>query len=253
MADIIDFNKKKKAASGGAPFDIASLIGKTMPENELTGQVVTAIADKMSRLILLTEIAKEASGLIQDAGFDPDEFNLDDEAFNIFLTTEIEEGDLEHMSTNQLWNGPRFYFEGQGFEVRVASTVAFDADDNTVFSIDILKLDDGADRWLFWSNGGWQAGPPEDVFDYVDALHQDMLDEDDDGEYSWSGDDDDDEWESSIDSMMMPPNVIEALRRAGIVKIADLAHMTDAELLSIKGIGKKSLADIREALEYEDD
>lgn len=51
----------------------------------------------------------------------------------------------------------------------------------------------------------------------------------------------------------MPPNVIEALQRAGIEKIADLARMTDTELLAIRGIGKKSLADIREALEYEDD
>lgn len=36
--------------------------------------------------------------------------------------------------------------------------------------------------------------------------------------------------------MILPPNVIEALHRAGIVKIADLARMTDSELLSIKGI-----------------
>ena len=182
-----------------------------------------------------------------------DGFDLDDETFNAFLLTEIEEADLEHLSSDQLWNGPRFYYEGQGFEVRVASTVAFSEDDNTVFSIDILKLEDGADHWLFWSDGKWQAGPPEDVFDYIDALRQDMLDEDDDGEYAWFDDDDDDEWENSVGSMLLPPNVIEALQRAGIEKIADLARMTDTELLAIRGIGKKSLADIREALEYEDD
>ena len=79
----------------------------------------------------------------------------------------------------------------------------------------------------------------------------DMLDDDDDGEYEWF-DDEDEEWESSIDSMLLSPATIDALHAAGIYAIDELKKMSDTELLHIKGIGKKRVEEIKEALEYED-
>lgn len=52
--------------------------------------------------------------------------------------------------------------------------------------------------------------------------------------------------------MMLSPAVITTLHGAGIYTIDELREMTDEELLQIKGIGKARVAEIREALEYED-
>ena len=82
-------------------------------------------------------------------------------------------------------------------------------------------------------------------------MRDDMLDDDDDGEYEWF-DDEDEEWESSIDSMLLSPATIDALHAAGIYAIDELKKMSDTELLHIKGIGKKRVEEIKEALEYED-
>lgn len=249
MADIIDFNSKKQ--QDNTIRDLASMLGAEMPNNGLFEQVSEAIGDKMTRLALLYQIAKEACALIEAAGLDPNGFDLDDDALDAFFTAEIEEADLEQLPPELLWNGPRLWCEGQGYEVRVASTVVIAGEENTAYAIDILKLEEGADHWLCWTEGKWQAGPPEDAFEYVDALRHDMLDGDDDGECDWF-DDEDEEWDASVESMVLPQNVINTLIKAGINKIEDLKHMTDAQLLAIKGIGKKALADIHEALEYED-
>ena len=65
-------------------------------------------------------------------------------------------------------------------------------------------------------------------------------------------DEDDDEWESSIDSMILSPGTMTVLHEAGIHTIDELKELTDAELIRIKGIGKARVAEIREALEYEE-
>jgi DNA-directed RNA polymerase alpha subunit len=94
-----------------------------------------------------------------------------------------------------------------------------------------------------FNEGTWYEGPPEDVFDFLIAQREDAI---------IDGDEWDEEWEASIDSMLLPPNVINALHNAGFHEIEELKKLSDADLLKIKGIGKKSLEDIREALEYED-
>lgn len=257
MADFVDFNdvkrkQSKKNAQNESISEIAALFEGDRPDNALLEQTARAVMDKAARLALLTEIAREACTLIKKAGFDPGAFELDEDALNYFLIAEIDEADLEDVSPDVLWNGPRYCFEGKGFEVRVASTVAIRDEESMAFSIDILKLDDGKDHWKTWVNGKWQAGPPEDAFEYIDAMRTDMLDDDDDGAYPWFDDDGDDAWESGVESMLLPPNVIRALLEAGIEEIDALKQMTDEQLLAIKGIGKKSLADIHDALEFED-
>ena len=68
----------------------------------------------------------------------------------------------------------------------------------------------------------------------------------------WDDEDDDDEWEASIDSMILSPGTVTALHNAGIHTIDELKGMADEQLLRLKGIGKARVAEIREALEYED-
>ena len=64
--------------------------------------------------------------------------------------------------------------------------------------------------------------------------------------------DDDEDWENSIESLMVTPGIIAALGRTGIETIDQLAEMTEKEVLAIKGIGKKALEDIKDALDFED-
>ena len=61
-----------------------------------------------------------------------------------------------------------------------------------------------------------------------------------------------DEWASPIESMLLSPGTVTVLHEAGIHTIDELKGMTDEELLQIRGIGKARVAEIREALEYED-
>ena len=52
--------------------------------------------------------------------------------------------------------------------------------------------------------------------------------------------------------MLLSPGTVTVLHEAGIHTIDELKELTDAELIRIKGIGKARVAEIREALEYED-
>ena len=79
------------------------------------------------------------------------------------------------------------------------------------------------------------------MFDFLTAEREDIWD-----------DDDDDEWESSIDSMLLSPGTMTVLHEADINTIDELQGMTDEQFLRIKGIGKARVAEIREALEYEE-
>ena len=255
MADFVDFNdvkrkQSKKDAQNEPISEIAALFGGDQPDNALLEQTARAVMDKAARLALLMEIAKEACTLIKKAGFDLDTFVLDRGALNYFLMAGIEEANLEDLPREGIWNGPRYFFEGDDFEVRVVSTVVIRDSESMAFSIDILKLYDDEDHWKIWAKGQWQAGPPKGAFEQIDAMRMHMLDEDDDEAHLWS--DDGDAWELGVEYMLLPPNVIRALLNAGITEIDTLKQMTDEQLLAIKGIGKKSLADIHDALEFED-
>jgi DNA-directed RNA polymerase alpha subunit len=107
--------------------------------------------------------------------------------------------------------------------------------------IDLLRIAEDDSHWQMYNAGKWYEGPPADVFDFLTAEREDIWD-----------DDDDDEWESSIDSMLLSPGTMTVLHEADINTIDELQGMTDEQLLRIKGIGKARVAEIREALEYEE-
>ena len=52
--------------------------------------------------------------------------------------------------------------------------------------------------------------------------------------------------------MLLSPGTMTVLHEADINTIDELQGMTDEQLLRIKGIGKARVAEIREALEYEE-
>ena len=52
--------------------------------------------------------------------------------------------------------------------------------------------------------------------------------------------------------MLLSPGTMTVLHEADINTIDELQGMTDEQFLRIKGIGKARVAEIREALEYEE-
>lgn len=191
----------------------------------------------------------------------PDHFELDEDSYDRFMDLEIDERDeKEFMSTvddetldsrEYIWNGPWFDCEDGNTTYRVATSVILNAQGIGVLGMDLLRRGWDDDFWEMFDGKNWLEGPQEDVFDYLVSMRDDMLDDDDDGEYEWF-DDEDEEWESSIDSMLLSPATIDALHAAGIYAIDELKKMSDTDLLGIKGIGKKRVEEIREALEYAD-
>ena len=221
----------------------------TLPQNGILAEAEELVAELTGRALLYTGIATKASETISNAGLNPDHFELDEDSFGRFLQLEIQDGDIGEDALEDrenLWNGPWFDAEDGDMDYRVATTVIINTKGIVAVGMDLLRKnrwDD--DYWQIFDEGKWHKGPPEDVFDFLVAQREDMLDDDE-----W--DEDDDEWEKSIESMLLSPGTITALHEAGILTIDELKEMTDKELLRIKGIGKGRVAEIRDALEYED-
>jgi len=52
----------------------------------------------------------------------------------------------------------------------------------------------------------------------------------------------------SIDALNLPTRVRNTLVRAGVTAVEELADLSDAELLALRGFGSTSLVQVREAL-----
>lgn len=263
--NIVDFNSRRaiKSTAGNSKQAFNSLTEflTSLPQNALMADVAERFAEQIGRLVLYATIVAKVSELIESAGLDPDHFELDEDSYDRFMDLEIDERDeKEFMSTvvdetldrrENIWNGPWFDWEDGDTTYRVATSVILNAQGIGALGMDLLRRGWDDDFWEMFDGKNWLEGPPEDVFDYLVSMRDDMLDDDDDGEYEWF-DDEDEEWESSIDSMLLSPATIDALHAAGIYAIDELKKMSDTELLRIKGIGKKRVEEIKEALEYED-
>lgn len=157
------------------------------------------------------------------------------------MRLEITDDDADLNDHDNLWNGPWYDWEDGETDYRVATTVIFSSQGIGQLGIDLLRIAEEDTHWQMYNEGKWYEGPPADVFDFLTAEREDIWD-----------DDDDDEWESSIDSMLLSPGTMTVLHEADINTIDELQGMTDEQLLRIKGIGKARVAEIREALEYEE-
>ena len=246
--NIIDFNSRKKPKAQPKPLSmdgpqhIMEALGDyfaSLPQNELMAEVAQLVSELTGRAVLYSMITANVSDIITKAGLNPDNFEVDDDSFGRFLRLEITDDDAELNDRENLWNGPWYDWEDGETDYRVATTVIISSQGVGAVGIDLLRIAEDDSHWQMYNEGKWHEGPPEDVFDFLVAEREDMLD-------------DEDEWESSIDSMILSPGTMTVLHAAGIHKIEELKRMSDGDLLRLKGIGKARVEEIREALEYED-
>lgn len=249
--NIIDFDSRKKSKAQPKPLSmdgpqrIMEALGDyiaSLPQNGLMAEAAQLVSELTGRAILYSTIAASASAVITNAGLNPDNFELDSDSFGRYLRVEITGNDADLNDHENLWNGPWYDWEDGETDYRVATTVIFSSQGIGQLGIDLLRIAEEDTHWQMYNEGKWYEGPPEDVFDFLTAQR----------EYMWDDEDDDDEWEASIDSMILSPGTVTALHNAGIHTIDELKGMADEQLLRLKGIGKARVAEIREALEYED-
>ena len=246
--NIIEFNSRKqskapsKPLSMDAPQRIMEALGDyfaSLPQNGLMAEAAQLVSELTGRAILYSMVAASASNVITNAGLNPDNFKLDSDSFGWFLHAEVMDNDTDLNNHENLWNGPWYDWEDGETVYRVATTAIISSQGVSTLGIDLLRIAEDDSHWQMYNEGKWFEGPPAGVFDLLVAEREDM----------W---DDEDEWEDSIDSMILSPGTVTALHDAGIDTIDELKEMSDAELLQIRGIGKARVAEIREALEYED-
>ena len=245
MADnIIDFNqhkqKKQSAARAENTLSLESLMERlsTLPDNGLMVSIVDAVNDRISRLLFLTELGRQVTRMIQSAGFDPDDFALEENSLDRYLLGELD------WAEDSVWNGPFFDWDEDDFTVRLATTIRLNGEpteDSMPLQImmHLLKLEDGDKNWQRLTDEGWvKDGPPADYFDQMELFPEDWDDEEDD------------EWEDndSVFGLNINLSVWLALKKAGVTSIEALSGMTDEAILAIKGIGPKRLEEIRRAL-----
>jgi hypothetical protein len=107
-------------------------------------------------------------------------------------------------------------------------------------TLDLLKQEEGQDQWLFYSDGAWVEGPSDDYFDYLNGVRAGWFD---DGDADF-------EPPENVADLDLSAAVIRALRNAGIETVDQLCEKTAAELLAVKGIGRRSLEAIEAELSY---
>ncbi len=262
MSNIIDFNKRRREHMQQQPMSEVSLEAllqglTSVPRNDLMADVANSVREKMTRLLIMTDIASKASEMLAAYGFDPNNFYLESDSMERYLSGEMDEGE------DALWNGPFFDWDADDENdttVRVLSTIrTTDEDDEDIsiqLALELFKLGKGDKVWSRFNDGEWvQDGPPADLFDSPDFADFDA-DDDDDGD----GEDEDnwEEWYANEDprSIYMydfSNASLKALTLAGIDNVDQIKAMTDAQLSAIPGITEKDLKRIRTVLSYDEE
>ena len=262
MSNIIDFNKRRREHMQQQPMNEVSLEAllqglTSVPRNDLMADVANSVREKMTRLLIMTDIASKASEMLAAYGFDPNNFYLESDSMERYLSGEMDEGE------DALWNGPFFDWDADDENdttVRVLSTIhTTDEDDEDIsiqLALELFKLGKGDKVWSRFNDGEWvQDGPPADLFDSPDFADFDA-DDDDDGD----GEDEDnwEEWYANEDprSIYMydfSNASLKALTLAGIDNVDQIKAMTDAQLSAIPGITEKDLKRIRTVLSYDEE
>ena len=252
---IIDFNEHKQQRDNESmddEFTMDALMEHlgSLPENALMGSISGFINDRMLKLLVLTDLGSKVTELLEAAGLDPDDFELDEESANRFLACD----DLA--DTDTPFSGPFFnWIDEDDTLVRVSTVFQEDEDEETTtLMMALMRLKDGADHWEHYDGDQWlDDGPPAHFFDDSGDIWDDEDWDDDDDDW----DDDpvfeqepwEDEYDESIYSLYLSPNAYRALSRAGIETIDRLSGLTDLELLAIEGIELKDIEIIRNALD----
>ena len=230
--NVIDFRslqgKKKNAAqqAKSAQAEMNELMARLSALPERTRMLIES---RFTYLMMFTIVSARTAEMLKEEGFDPDAFEPDEDVMEYFLSNGpfYLEGEDE-----SLWNGPMFDCRREGALYRVASTIGMD-EKGFDLTLDLLKQEEGQDQWLFYSDGAWVEGPSDDYFDYLDAVRNGWFD----------GDEDDLDFgpPENVDDLDLSAAVIRALRNAGIETVDQLCEKTAADLLAVKGIGRRSL------------
>jgi hypothetical protein len=267
MSDnIIDFNKHRREHMESQSFSevsLQTLLNRltSVPQNDLMADVADSLRNKMTRLLIMTDIASKASDMLSAYGFDPNNFYLDEESLNRYLSGDMPEDE------QAFWNGPFFDWDAddeRDTTVRVVSTVRVideDEDDTSIqLGLEIFKLGRNDERWQRFVDGEWlQDGPPADIFDtlgYEDFTDWDEVEDDDDdapdgeprGDDDWDWDDDD---MSSIYMYDFSPAAMKALTLAGIETVDQIKAMSDGQLAAIPGLDEKDVRRIKKVLSFD--
>jgi len=265
MSDnIIDFNKRRREHMENQPVSEVSLDAllkglTSVPQNDLMASVGQSVQEKMTRLLIMTDIASKASEMLGVYGFDPNNFYLESDSMNRYLSGEMDEGE------NALWNGPFFDWDAEDENqttVRVLSTIRnVDVNEEETaiqLALEIFKLGRDDEVWSRFADGEWlQDGPPADIFDnlgYEDFTDWDEDEEEDSpndaprGDDEWDWDDDD---MNSIYMYDFSPAAMKALTLAGIETVDALKAMSDAQLAAIPGLSEKDVRRIKKVLSFD--
>ncbi len=263
--NIIDFNKRRREHMRQQPMSEVSmetlLKGLTSaPRNDLMADVASSVREKITRLLIMTDIASKASEMLAAYGFDPNNFYLEPDSMERYLSGAMDEGE------DALWNGPFFDWDADDEKdttVRVLSTIQTtdeDGDDISIqLALELFKLGRGDKVWSRFNDGEWvQDGPPADLFDMPGFSDYDPDDEDDEDDEDGEDEDHWDEWYANEDPrsiyMFDFSNAsLKALTLAGIDNVDQLKAMTDAQLAAIPGMTEKDLKRIRTVLSYDDE
>ena len=239
--NVIDFNSLKKEKKSSAPTEqeaaeMEELVSRLAA---LPAHMQEMIGSRVSYLMMYTVIAARVTEELKKDGYNPDDFEPEEDSTEAFLRhgpscSEEEDEDF--------WSGPMFDWERDDVRYRVATSVKLDAEDSLDLAMDLLKKKDGDEKWQIYREDEWQPGPPDFFFDFLNSTRDGWFDDEDD--------DLDFEPPENVDDLDLPDATISVLQRNGIWTVEELCEKTRAELLSIKGIGKKSLKTIVEELDY---
>ena len=268
MSNIIDFKSgkpkkgpKKETNTPPAGFremiEAADLLFSDLPQHDMMYDAADAVRRRVSKLLIFTALVAQTNEAIRKVGLEPSGFMVNEMSLDLFITKDLPHVSREDQESIEHYNGPFFEDDGDDRWIYRVATTVFEEDDGVGMATEVLRLDRDAESWETWYDGKWRRnGPPAHIFEVI-AMEtvKEMVEEisgapvpeiyDDD-------EDDDEDWENSIESLMVTPGIIAALGRAGIETIEQLTNMTEREVLAIKGIGKKALEDIKDALDFED-
>ena len=259
MSDnIIDFNKRRRELIREQPVSEVSMEtlmkGLTAaPQNSLMANVIQSVQEKLTRLLIFTDIASKTSDMLSALGFDPNNFYPEYESMNRFLSGEMDESD------EALWNGPFFDWDADdenNTTVRVVTTIHTteenDDDVSIQLAMELFKLGEKDKAWSRYVGSEWvQDGPPADIFDDPDFM--DFYERDGEEveieEEDWYADED----PNSIYMYDFSNASLKALTLAGIDTVDQLKAMSDEQMAAIPGLSEKDMARIKKVLSYDDE
>ena len=233
--NVIDFGSlKKPIAAKQANSEMNEMLSRIAA---LPSHMQDYISERFTNLVTFTMISARVAELLRENGYDPDDFEPEEETVDYFLAHGPFLPDLSSSGDGEdyppIWNGPMYDSVQDEVIYRVATFVELEGDEGFDLTIDLLKQEEEDGNWQILVDGEWQPGPPDEYFGYLSMIRDD-----------W----DDDEPLKTIYDLDLSSSIICALDDAGIETVEDLCGKTAEELLLIKGIGRKSIQAIRDEL-----